>query len=389
MLRTPAWSRPFLSGLAYIRPEAIEATGSCKYKNRMPHDKETWSSDWTVGVRVWAERRGRAILGKGRLQLLEGIDRWRSISGAARQMGMSYRRAWLLVQSINEAAGEPLVEAATGGKHGGGARLTPRGLHAVTVFRALQQQVHQTAASLLPRLVQCASATSIHVAAAVSLEEVLGQLLADYALEKPAVRIRAIFGASDELAEHLVAGAPADLFLTADEQELDRLEPTGLLDAGSRKVLAENCLAAIGPADRSLVVRKPMDLLKPVVARIALAEPACPLGRYTRAFLHRLHLDDALLPRAVHVDNSRSVVAAVHAGQVDAGLVYGSDAVAASGCRILFHGRRPPAPIRYVGAVIRRGQQQKQARALLDFLTSPAAARRFRQCGFLPRRARH
>src|SRR5438552_976281 len=109
-----------------------------------------WSSNWTVGVRIWVERAGHAILGKGRLELLEGIDRWRSISAAARQMGMSYRRAWLLVQSVNEAAGEPLVEAVTGGSQGGGAVLTPRGQLAITVFRNLQRQVHQTAASLLP-----------------------------------------------------------------------------------------------------------------------------------------------------------------------------------------------------------------------------------------------
>ena len=66
----------------------------------------SWGSDWTVGFRVWVERAGRAILGKGRLELLEAIDRWHSISAAARQIGMSYRRAWLLVQSVNEAAGE-------------------------------------------------------------------------------------------------------------------------------------------------------------------------------------------------------------------------------------------------------------------------------------------
>src|SRR5215470_1903004 len=116
--------------------------------------EESWSRAWTVRLRVWVECSGRALLGKGRLELLEGIDRWRSISAAARQMGMSYRRAWLLVQSINEAAGEPLVEAATGGKHGGGARLTPRGRLATAVFHDLQQQLHQTAASLLPRLIQ-------------------------------------------------------------------------------------------------------------------------------------------------------------------------------------------------------------------------------------------
>src|SRR5262249_2643476 len=134
---------------------------------RSPHD------DWTVGLRVWVERAGQAVLGKGRLELLEGIDRWHSISAAARRMEMSYRRAWLLVQSINTAAGEPLVVAATGGLHGGGARLTAHGRWAVSVFRELQGQLQHAAAALLPQLMQEPATASIHVAAAVSLEEVL------------------------------------------------------------------------------------------------------------------------------------------------------------------------------------------------------------------------
>src|SRR5262249_57124701 len=72
---------------------------------------------WTVGVRVWVERAGQAILGPGRLELLEGIQRHHSITAAAHQMGMSYRRGWGVGQSNNQAAGEPLVVAATRGAH--------------------------------------------------------------------------------------------------------------------------------------------------------------------------------------------------------------------------------------------------------------------------------
>ena len=75
--------------------------------------------DSRAGLHVWVERAGQAIVGKGRLELLESIDRCRSISAAAREMGMSYRHAWEQVQTINAAAGEPLVKAATGGVHGG------------------------------------------------------------------------------------------------------------------------------------------------------------------------------------------------------------------------------------------------------------------------------
>jgi molybdenum ABC transporter molybdate-binding protein len=354
----------------------------------MPVKDRAWSSDWAVGLRVWVERDGRAVLGKGRLEILEAIGRWHSISEAARQTGMAYRTAWLLVQSINEAAGEPLVVAATGGSHGGGARLTPRGQAAVTVFRELQERLQRTAAGLLPRLVQSPTATAIHVAAAVSLEEVLGRLLADYALRKPAVRVRAVFGGSDELTDQILAGAPADLLLTADPRQLDRLEAAQLIAPRSRIRLAENTLAAVAEADSTLRVRRPQDLLKAGVERIALADPSCPLGGYTRDYLKGLDLYDAVSARAVRVDNSRAVVAAVRGRAADLGLVYGSDAVA-SGCRLLLQVRRPKVPIRYVAARLAHGGGPVHAQGLLEFLGSPAAARTFRRCGFLPpRRAR-
>src|SRR5262245_51311434 len=106
-------------------------------------ERPSWGEDWGIAVRVWVERAGQSILGPGRLELLDGIDRHHSISAAARQLGMSYRRAWELVQSINEAAGEPLVTATTGGVQGGGAQLTPLGRWAIGVFREAQAHLQQ------------------------------------------------------------------------------------------------------------------------------------------------------------------------------------------------------------------------------------------------------
>ena len=91
---------------------------------------------WGLRVRVWVERNGRKVLGPGRVDLLEHIDRERSISAAARRMNMSYRRAWELVRSMNDEAGQPLVESTTGGTGGGGAKLTARGHEAVKLYRA-------------------------------------------------------------------------------------------------------------------------------------------------------------------------------------------------------------------------------------------------------------
>ena len=338
--------------------------------------------DWKVGIHILLERAGKAILGKSRLELLEAIDRCRSISAAASGIGVSYRHAWLMVQGMNEAAGEPLVVSVTGGHHGGGAQLTSLARWTVAAIGGMQAPLQEAATALFRRSLEHRETASVHVAAAVCLEEVLGQLFADFRLREPGIRIRTVFGASDELADHVMGGASADLFITAGPEPLDRLEEVGIAEPATRTVLAENELAAIGADDGNLPVRSAADLLRADVTRIALAEPTCPLGRYTRDYLGSLGLYERLRSRAVHVDNSRAVSATVRAGRADVGLVYGSDAVQPVGCRLLFKARKGPSPIQLCGAIVHRGQQPGQARTLLAFLASREAVARFRHCGF-------
>lgn len=84
---------------------------------------------------------GEAIaIGPGKAQLLEQIEATGSISAAARAMGMSYRRAWLLVDTMNQCFHEPLVETAAGGKGGGGARVSPLGHEVLARYRAMERR---------------------------------------------------------------------------------------------------------------------------------------------------------------------------------------------------------------------------------------------------------
>lgn len=115
-----------------------------------------WSADWMLGFRIWVEKSGRPVLGKGRVELLAAIDRTHSISAAAREIGMSYRHAWMMVQEINERAGTPLVAAAVGGKRGGGAQLTPCGRQAVVFFQRLQARFAACAAEALREVASAA-----------------------------------------------------------------------------------------------------------------------------------------------------------------------------------------------------------------------------------------
>lgn len=342
-----------------------------------------WASDWSLRLRLWAERKGKAVLGPGRVELLQAIDRWRSISAAARQIGMSYRHAWLLVQSINEAAGKPVVESATGGKHGGGACLTAFGKQAVQVFHELQTEMQTAATQILPRVLQVEDRQArLHVSAAISLEEVLGQLLAEYALRQPAVRVRAVFGASNELADHILAGSPCDLFLSADAAQVAKLTRAGLA-AARPPCLARNGLAVVVPGESKARPRRPADLLRPQFKRLAIADPDSPLGKYTHDYLSQLGLHEPLRDRMVTGDSSRAVLSVLHAGRADAAIVYSSDAATASGVRIVLSARAAAIGIAYRAAVLKTAHLGDEARAFLEFLTSSGAARTFRACGFL------
>ncbi len=84
--------------------------------------------------RIWIEGEEGTFLGYGRIVLLERIRRFGSITRAAKSMEISYRHAWELVDSMNSQAPEPLVEAAAGGRKGGGARLTEKGESAIVLF---------------------------------------------------------------------------------------------------------------------------------------------------------------------------------------------------------------------------------------------------------------
>lgn len=92
------------------------------------------------GLHVRVVLAGTVVMGPGKAELLEGIRDTGSIAAAGRRMGMSYKRAWSLVEDMNTGFSAPLVDAAKGGSGGGGAALTPLGLRILAAYRALERQ---------------------------------------------------------------------------------------------------------------------------------------------------------------------------------------------------------------------------------------------------------
>lgn len=110
----------------------------------MPRSRTKQPAPRPTGVgaraRVWLELNGVAFLGHGRVKLLESIDSHGSLTQAARAEGVSYRAAWTWIERLNRLAGRPFVTMATGGLHGGGARLTETGKAAVAAYHLLEQR---------------------------------------------------------------------------------------------------------------------------------------------------------------------------------------------------------------------------------------------------------
>jgi len=106
----------------------------------------------TLGVRLRVVLERGIAIGPGKADLLEAIAATGSIAAAARGMGMSYKRAWLLVETMNALFRAPLVESVKGGRTGGGARLTPLGEQVLAAYRRMERAATKAAAPELARL---------------------------------------------------------------------------------------------------------------------------------------------------------------------------------------------------------------------------------------------
>ncbi|MXP64121.1 molybdate ABC transporter substrate-binding protein [Roseomonas sp. M0104] len=241
------------------------------------------------------------------------------------------------------------------------------------------------AAPALPRRAR-AQAAPLTVFAAASLQDALrAQAAAWEEAGRPAPRMS--FAASSTLARQIEQGAPADLFASADEQWMDYLAKRDLILPGSRRATLSNSLVLIAPPDQAqpLEPREGAELLARLGAggRLAVGDPAhVPAGIYARQALTSLGLWQELEPRLARADNVRAALLLVERGEAPLGIVYGTDARVA---KVSVVGTFPPEshpPISYPFALTRLAKGRPEAAALLDFLTGPGAAPRWRQFGF-------
>jgi len=239
--------------------------------------------------------------------------------------------------------------------------------------------------------VACAAATlhavTINVFAAASLTESLKEIAAGYE-KQTRDKVRFNFGASSFLARQIEEGAPADIFFSADEAKMDGLEKKGLVMKETRKSRLSNSIVIVVAVERGAAIETPKDLATEKLKRLALAEPrTVPAGIYAREYLQKENLWQAVEAKVVPTENVRAALAAVEAGNAEAGIVFKTDAAISRKVKVAYEVPPSDGPaISYPMAVMREAKEPEAAKRFLKHLDSNEAARVFEKFGFIVRK---
>lgn len=227
-----------------------------------------------------------------------------------------------------------------------------------------------------------AAATTVTISAAASTQEILATLGRDFSEQQHAT-VKLNTGPSSGLANQILEGAPADLFLSASPQWAERLQTAGL--AETTVPLLTNKLVLIVPRGNPAQVFEPQDLLTERVHKIALAGEQVPAGKYADQALQKLELLQPLTAdgKIARGQDVRGALSYVQRGEAEAGIVYATDARITPEVEVVYE--LDPAlhePIVYALVLLTHGAENPTARQYFDFLQSDTANAVYTAAGF-------
>jgi molybdate transport system substrate-binding protein len=241
------------------------------------------------------------------------------------------------------------------------------------------------AALVLAGAAATASAQGVTVFAAASLTNALEEIAKIYR-EKGGGAVKFSFASSSTLAKQIEGGAPADIYISADERWMDYAAERKLIEPATRASRLGNVLVLITPPGdkRKLDIRPGFDLAGMIGSgKLATGDPAhVPVGRYAQQALTKLGIWDAVAPKIARTDNVRAALLLVERGEVPFGIVYATDA-AASG-KVNIAGAFPPdsyPPVSYPFAIV-AGRDRPEVGKFFDFLSGAEAQAVYRKAGF-------
>ena len=232
-----------------------------------------------------------------------------------------------------------------------------------------------------------AEQVELMISAAASLTDCLQELAAIYEGDNPGLKITFNFGASGSLQQQIEQGAPADIFFSAGKKQMAALQEKGLMEEGTVQDVLENRVVLIVPAGAEKLASFE-DLAGEGIGQIGVGEPeSVPVGQYTAEAFESLGLSEKLAGKLVYAKDVREVLSWVETGNVDAGIVYETDA-GISGDKVQICCAAPEGshkPVIYPIGLVKDGRAKAEAQGFLDFLArSDLASTIFAKYGFTP-----
>ena len=228
-----------------------------------------------------------------------------------------------------------------------------------------------------------AQAGEITVSAAASLSNAFKDITPLFEAAHPGSKVQLNFGASGALLAQIAKGAPADVFVSADEETMDQAQGQGLVKAAQRRDLVSNALVVIVPTGAAKMPAALAEVAQPAYARIAIGLPASvPVGRYTKGVLEAARLWSAIEPKMIGASSVRQALDYVARAEVDAGFVYATDAAIMPGKVKVAFTVPTTRPILYPIAALTGAPNPGEAAKFVDFLFTPPAQAVLAKYGF-------
>jgi molybdate transport system substrate-binding protein len=232
-----------------------------------------------------------------------------------------------------------------------------------------------------------AQSAEITVSAAISLKEAFQEMGKLYESENAGMKVSFNFGASGELAKQIEGGAPVDIFASAAPKDMDQLLQKGFVISSSKADFAKNSVVLIQPASSKIEIKKFEDLMKPEIKKVSIGNPqTVPAGRYAQEVLTHFKLWDGVKDRLIFAENVRQVLDYVARNEVDAGIVYLTDAkFKEKEVRII--ATAPPEshkPVIYPIGIVKDSKNETSAKAFVSLILSEDGGKILRKYGFEP-----
>lgn len=223
----------------------------------------------------------------------------------------------------------------------------------------------------------------IYVLAAASLTDVLTELANNYKQET-STEIIFSFASSGALQAQIEASAPADIFFSAAQKQMNALEEKGLIDSETRKDLLENKVVLISPKNSNLNIKSFTDITNSNVKKLGLGEPKnVPVGQYSEEILSNLSILDIAKEKAVYGSDVRNVLDWVETAEVDCGIVYATDAKIAKNINIIAEAPEDThKKVIYPISIIKSSQNKEEAKKFIDYISTDKSKEIFQNYGF-------